>query len=217
MKFTFLDAPAQWSPFVIVGSVCVIAGGLVAAVTATSPSEHGAWVSACLVLVGCVAQIGLGLGQAVLTTAGLSRQRLVTELGALNFGNVAVLAGELLAMGSRGGVPAVDGDRAGQYPCGADVCPDRGVTMRRPRGGCTATTTGILRLAQDKLSRTVPTDRARSLAVRNLEDDVHAHVGVRHAGFHVRDEAEPGVAARLEVHAQPHRVARRQVARARNQ
>ncbi len=56
------------APAAAVGAASVVVGGLVAAVTATAPSEHGAWLAAYLVL-GCgVAQIALAAGQALLAT-----------------------------------------------------------------------------------------------------------------------------------------------------
>ena len=50
-------------PFAAAGSVCIVAGGLVAAVTRPTDFEAGSWVAAYLVLVGGVAQIALGAGQ----------------------------------------------------------------------------------------------------------------------------------------------------------
>ena len=50
---------ACWSvvgPFVLVGSVCIVAGGLVAAVSRPSGFELGSWLAAYLVLVGGVAE-----------------------------------------------------------------------------------------------------------------------------------------------------------------
>lgn len=79
----------------VVGVVCVIAGGLVAAVTARNPTEHGTWAVAYLVLVAGVSQVGLAIGQSLLTApAPAARTRLV-ELVAWNGGNAAVLTGTL--------------------------------------------------------------------------------------------------------------------------
>ena len=50
-------------PFAVAGSVCIVAGGLVAAVTRPTDFDAGSWVAAYLVLVGGVAQIALGAGQ----------------------------------------------------------------------------------------------------------------------------------------------------------
>jgi hypothetical protein len=79
--------------FAAVGIACVVAGGLTAAVSATAPSEHGAWAAAYLVLVCGVAQIGLGAGQPLL--ARPARRLLAWEFATWNLGNAGVLAGTL--------------------------------------------------------------------------------------------------------------------------
>ena len=84
------------SPFVAIGTACVVAGGLVAAAVATAPSELGSWAAAYLVLVGGVAQVGLGAGPALLAPRPPGRRAVAAELAAWNAGNVAVLAGTLL-------------------------------------------------------------------------------------------------------------------------
>lgn len=85
-------------PFLVVGTACVIAGGLVSAATAPNPSEHGSWAAAYLVLVAGVAQIGLGAGQAMF--GGRTSQRTVlAEIAGWNLGNAAVLAGTLADVG----------------------------------------------------------------------------------------------------------------------
>ena len=88
------QAPA--TPFVAIGVVCVVAGGLVAAVTAPIASETSSWASAYLVLVAGVAQIGLGLGSSVLAPRPPSRVSTVGALALWNLGNGSVLAGVLL-------------------------------------------------------------------------------------------------------------------------
>ncbi|MGH3424909.1 MAG: hypothetical protein ACRDO8_09280 [Nocardioidaceae bacterium] len=85
-------------PFLAVGTACVVAGGLVAAVTATAPSELGAWAAAYLVLVGGVAQVGLGLGQAALAAREPSTGLVATECALWNAGNTAVLLGTIFAV-----------------------------------------------------------------------------------------------------------------------
>ena len=85
-------------PFLVIGTACVIAGGLVAAATAPNPSEHGSWAAAYLVLVAGVAQVGLGAGQAKF--GGHAAQRTVlAEIAGWNLGNAAVLAGTLADVG----------------------------------------------------------------------------------------------------------------------
>lgn len=84
-------------PFTLIGVFCVIAGGLVAAVTAPAPTEHGTWAAAYLVLVGGVAQIGLGLGQAMFRARTPTCVVAVQAIG-WNVGNAAVLCGTVLGV-----------------------------------------------------------------------------------------------------------------------
>lgn len=85
-------------PAFLVGTASVVAGGLVAAVTAAAPSEHGAWLAAYLVLVSGVAQVALAAGQALLATRPPSARALAMELTAWNLGNLAVVAGTLAGL-----------------------------------------------------------------------------------------------------------------------
>ena len=85
----------QAAPATVVGVVCVVAGGLVAALTAPSPSEHGTWVAAYLVLVAGVSQVGLAVGQSLLAPRGPSARTSLAELVTWNGGNAAVLTGTL--------------------------------------------------------------------------------------------------------------------------
>lgn len=83
-------------PFLVLGTVLVVVGGLVSAASGLAPSEHGSWAAAYLVLIAGVAQVGLGLGQAHLAArVPPARVRLV-EVVLWNVGNAAVLAGTLL-------------------------------------------------------------------------------------------------------------------------
>lgn len=89
----------QWEvakTFVAIGSLCVVAGGLVAAVTASVPSDKGTWAAAYLVLVAGVAQLALGGGQAWLATDPPSPRVVAAEVASFNIGNAGVLAGTLL-------------------------------------------------------------------------------------------------------------------------
>ena len=90
-------------PFGVVGGACIVTGGMVAAVTASAPTEHGTWAVAYLVLIGGVAQIGLGVGQALLAPSPPSWRVVAVEFAAWNAGNAAVIAGTLL-----GAIPVVD-------------------------------------------------------------------------------------------------------------
>lgn len=85
----------EFTPFLVVGLACVVGGGLLAAVTAPVATEHSSWAAAYLVLVGGVAQAGLGLGQAVFAT-GTPSSVLVAQLTGWNLGNAAVLVGTLV-------------------------------------------------------------------------------------------------------------------------
>lgn len=91
--------PESWAPsfsFITIGIACVIAGGLVAAATAPSPSENGSWAAAYLVLVGGVAQVAFGICQAGLAPQRPSARVLATEFVGWNLGNAAVIAGTLI-------------------------------------------------------------------------------------------------------------------------
>lgn len=93
--------PARWPPalpFAVLGTVCIVAGGLVAAATAPAPSEHGSWAAAYLVLVGGIAQTALGAGQALLAPRAPARRAVAAELIGWNAGNGAVLAGTLTGL-----------------------------------------------------------------------------------------------------------------------
>ncbi len=87
----------RWAvPFVVIGSVAVVAGGLVAAVTGPTGFGHGSWLAAFLVLVGGVALVALGAGQAWLAADRPSDTMLRLELGLWNAGVVATIVGTLV-------------------------------------------------------------------------------------------------------------------------
>jgi len=91
-------ASARWVgswPLFAIGGIGVIAGGLVAAATAPSPSEHGSWAAAYLVLVVGVAQVALGAGQLVLSVDAPSTRLVGLETAGWNVGNALVIAGTL--------------------------------------------------------------------------------------------------------------------------
>lgn len=93
------DRGTRWNSmvgFVAVGFCCIIAGGLVAAVTAPTGFLAGSWVAAYLVLVAGVAQIGLGAGQSLLAARAASPPMVVSELFAWNAGSAAVITGTLI-------------------------------------------------------------------------------------------------------------------------
>ncbi len=94
---------AAAAPFAVLGLGCAIAGGLASAAIAPQPTPHGAWAVAYLVLVGGIAQLGLGIGQALLAPALPSRRLVAAQVAAWNLGNAAVLGGTLFEM-----TPVVD-------------------------------------------------------------------------------------------------------------
>ena len=83
-------------PFVLVGVVGIVAGGLVAAVSRPLGWDHGSWASAYLVLVVGVAQIGLGAGQAAFATSTVPKSRIQAQLALVNGASALVIGGTLL-------------------------------------------------------------------------------------------------------------------------
>lgn len=96
-----VDALRRWSstlPFVAIGAACIVAGGMVAALTARNPTESATWAAAYLVLVAGVAQLALGTGQALLAGEPLPPRVVTAECLLWNCANTAVLAGTLLGV-----------------------------------------------------------------------------------------------------------------------
>jgi hypothetical protein len=92
------DLIARWPavrPFVVIGVACTVAGGLVAAVTRPTGFERGPWLAAYLVLVGGVAQIALGAGQAWLADRPPRPREVRAEVTSWNLGVVATILGTL--------------------------------------------------------------------------------------------------------------------------
>lgn len=91
---------ARWPqvrPFLVVGAVCVVAGGITAAVTRPTGFEVGSWLAAFLVLVGGVAQIALGVGQAWVAVEPPEPRTVTVELTAWNLGVAGTIVGTLTA------------------------------------------------------------------------------------------------------------------------
>lgn len=89
---------ARWPslrPLLIIGSLCIIAGGLVAAVTRPTGFVLGSWTAAFLVLVGGVAQIALGAGQAWLADRPPPARRVRAEVACWNLGVIGTIVGTL--------------------------------------------------------------------------------------------------------------------------
>ena len=85
-------------PFLTVGCLLILAGGLTAAVSRPLGWELGPWVAAYLVLVGGIAQISLGVGQACLALGPPSRAMVGAEIGLWNLAGVVTMAGSLLGV-----------------------------------------------------------------------------------------------------------------------
>lgn len=84
-------------PFVFIGAVAIVVGGAVAAVTRPTGFDLGPWLAAFLVLVGGVAQIALGAGQAWVADRVPPSATVRSELAVWNIGLAATVAGSLLA------------------------------------------------------------------------------------------------------------------------
>ena len=87
-----------WQPggtLVCVGAVCVVCGGLVAAMTGPLKLAEGSWLAAYLVLVGGAAQYAIGRAPALLGARPMSARAGWTLLASWNLGNAAVIGGTL--------------------------------------------------------------------------------------------------------------------------
>lgn len=83
----------SWT-LLLLGYGCIVAGGLVAAVTGPLELAHGSWLAAYLVLVGGLAQIALGWVPSVLARPAAGRSAWVL-VAAWNLGNALVIVGTL--------------------------------------------------------------------------------------------------------------------------
>jgi len=84
--------------FLAAGALWTTVGGLVAAITRPLGFELGSWTAAFLVLVGGVAQIGIGAGQAWLSVVPPRPKLRATEFLAWNSGVMLTVAGTLTAV-----------------------------------------------------------------------------------------------------------------------
>jgi hypothetical protein len=82
-------------PFLVIGSASITAGGVIAAVTRPTGFELGSWLAAFLVLVGGVAQVALGVGQAWMANELPPPATVTAEVAAWNLGLVATIIGSL--------------------------------------------------------------------------------------------------------------------------
>lgn len=96
--------------FLALGSIAVVGGGIVAAVTGPTDFEFGSWVAAYLVLVVGVAQIVLGAGVAWLPSEVPPDTTRIALAAGWNLAAVAVVVGTLVSapvLTSIGGVVTV--------------------------------------------------------------------------------------------------------------
>lgn len=98
---TALEGGGAWGhrtsrPFMVIGGLGIVGGGLVSAVTAGSPSYHASWAVAYIVLVVGAAQVALGVAQASLTRGTVPDRVVVGEALCWNLGNALVLIGTLI-------------------------------------------------------------------------------------------------------------------------
>lgn len=84
-------------PFLLAGSVAVIAGGFLAAYCIRHPASDLIWLSAYLVLVFGVAQIVFGGGQGLLCDRSPRDGWVAAEWVVFNLGNLGVIIGTLSA------------------------------------------------------------------------------------------------------------------------
>ncbi|HTM83819.1 MAG TPA: hypothetical protein VL179_02770 [Mycobacterium sp.] len=93
-----LAADRPESLLFIVGSCCVVVGGLVAAVAGPLKLDHGSWLAAYLVLVCGAAQCAIGIAQPQLAALPVRARAYWIGLICWNVGNAAVIAGTLAAV-----------------------------------------------------------------------------------------------------------------------
>lgn len=79
-----------------IGIACVVAGGLVAAVTGPLDLAHGSWLAAYLVLVGGVGQGAMGVARLLAPAPPHAAARGWGQLATWNIGNALVITGTLL-------------------------------------------------------------------------------------------------------------------------
>lgn len=95
--FTLLSPGPAARALVALGVACIVAGGLVAAVTSPLGLAHGSWLAAYLVLVGGVGQVAMGAVH--LVPPAPARPALGwAQVAAWNVGNAWVIAGTLVAV-----------------------------------------------------------------------------------------------------------------------
>lgn len=79
-------------PFAIMGTIAVVGGALLSAALAPTPSYHGNWAVAYIVLVAGVGQIVLGVGQTAATAGTVRPAIIAVQVLLLNLGAAATVA-----------------------------------------------------------------------------------------------------------------------------
>lgn len=88
------DQRAAFRPFALAGTAAVVVGGaLAAAIAAPSPTRHGVWAVAYLVLVLGVGQLVIGAGQALLAAEPLKPGAAAVTAAAFNVSGAAIVLG----------------------------------------------------------------------------------------------------------------------------
>lgn len=88
------DQRASFTPFMVAGATAIVTGGaLAAAIAAPSPTRHGVWAVAYLVLVLGVGQLVLGAGQALLAAEPLTPGAAALTSAAFNLSGAAIVLG----------------------------------------------------------------------------------------------------------------------------
>lgn len=82
-------------PFVVLGAMGVVGGGLLSAALAPIASYHSSWAVAYIVLIAGVAQIVLGVSQTALTGGTVRARTVAAQAVCWNLGTAATVFGTL--------------------------------------------------------------------------------------------------------------------------
>lgn len=83
-------------PWLVLGTLSAVAGGLLAGVVAHEPTEKPVWASAYLVLVAGLGEVGLALGRALLAPRPPTSGAVARDFTVFALGNAAVIVGTLV-------------------------------------------------------------------------------------------------------------------------
>ncbi|MBB2890990.1 hypothetical protein [Flexivirga oryzae] len=83
-------------PFTVIAAVGIVLGGAVSAASAPNANYTASWAVAYLVLVVGIAQLALGVAQALLAPEPPSSRTIAAQVLTYNLANVAVLVGTLV-------------------------------------------------------------------------------------------------------------------------